>query len=345
MNIEFSFIIPNYNGAEKLKKCVNLLLKQNFKKFEIIIVDNNSLTDKKILSNFKKNTQIKVYSFEKNYGYTKAVNFGALKARGKFLIIINNDAYVKDNYFLNKIKSKIYNVDFSKIVGIFPEVIFENNHNFINGGYAIWHEKFMWIEPHIGLCLWSEKRIKKTKEVFGALFVCLIIPKRKFIEIGLLDEIFFTYGEDFDFCYRANLLGFKFLYFPKIKIFHDYRSSSREKYDPYYSLFFFLRNYLFVVFKNYELNNLVTKFKYYSRFILYYFKTSIKNIDFTLFFTVLKVILSFLIKLPLIMLKRIKIQKIRKISDKEIFNTEFILNHNPYYINNIPVLSYDSIFK
>lgn len=346
-NQGFSIVIPNYNNIEKLIKNINFLIKQKFDNFEIIIVDNNSKDIDKISKTFVNlSKKIKIIKLNKNYGFTFASNLGIEKSYYENILLLNNDAYIKDNLFLSKTLKiiKKYNNE-KNIAGFFPLVIFEKNHNFINSFYSIWHEKWMWYDPFVGAPINTIKKIKKDKIVFGSIFVCLIIKKDTFLKIGKFDEKLFTYGEDFDFCLRANILGYKFIATPSLVIFHDYRSSSNEEKNPYWSLYFYLRNYLLVILKNYELINLIKYFKFIIRPHLTYLKIFIYKKDFNILLVIIKSLLSVFLNIIHIFRERLKINKKRLKKDRDIFNYDLLIPYNPYFYDNKIVINLEVIKK
>ncbi len=105
--VKYSFIVPVYNTEKYLKKCLNSLVKQTFKNFEIIVVNDGSTDDsKKIISKYeKKYNNIKVIN-QKNQGLSMARNNGVKEAKGKYLIFIDSDDYVETN-LLKEVDSKI----------------------------------------------------------------------------------------------------------------------------------------------------------------------------------------------------------------------------------------------
>lgn len=96
--IKYSFIVPVYNTSKYLKKCLDSLAGQNFKDFEIIIVNDGSTDNSKnIISEYEeKYNNIKVIN-QKNGGLSVARNNGVKGATGKYLIFIDSDDYVETN--------------------------------------------------------------------------------------------------------------------------------------------------------------------------------------------------------------------------------------------------------
>lgn len=109
--IKYSFIVPVYNTSKYLKRCLDSILKQSFKDYEIIIVNDGSTDDSfKIISKYeKKNDNVKVIT-QKNQGLSMARNNGVKKATGEYLIFIDSDDYVEKN-LLKEIDKEIDGVE------------------------------------------------------------------------------------------------------------------------------------------------------------------------------------------------------------------------------------------
>ena len=96
--VKYSFIVPVYNTSKYLKKCLDSLVKQTFKDFEIIIVNDGSTDNSSnIISKYKDTYKnIKVVN-QKNEGLSMARNNGVKEANGEYLIFIDSDDYVEKN--------------------------------------------------------------------------------------------------------------------------------------------------------------------------------------------------------------------------------------------------------
>ena len=101
MTIEISIVIPNWNGMPYLEKCLNSLKNQDFSGYEVIVVDNGS-TDGSV--EFIRNhfPKTRVVSFDENKGFSRAVNAGIRRAKGRYILLLNNDVIV-DPDFLSEI--------------------------------------------------------------------------------------------------------------------------------------------------------------------------------------------------------------------------------------------------
>lgn len=105
MKTEVSVVIPTYNEEENISRCINSLLVQSYRDFEIIIVDDGS-TDKTreiVLGYSKENKKVKlVIGPHKGPGFSR--NAGAKKAKGKILVFVDADMEFDQNYLKELIK-------------------------------------------------------------------------------------------------------------------------------------------------------------------------------------------------------------------------------------------------
>jgi len=101
--MEISIIIPTYNRAEILKKCLESLKKQSIQNFEVIIIDDGGKDNTKdIIDNFK-GLKIK-YFYQKHKQQGVARNKGIEKSRGKYIFFIGDDIIPKKNFLEEHIK-------------------------------------------------------------------------------------------------------------------------------------------------------------------------------------------------------------------------------------------------
>lgn len=109
--IKYSFIVPVYNTKKYLKKCLDSLIKQTFKDFEIIIVNDGSTDESlEIIEKYEnKYSNIKVIN-QQNQGLSMARNNGVSKASGEYIIFVDSDDYVEKD-LLKQIDKNIGNVD------------------------------------------------------------------------------------------------------------------------------------------------------------------------------------------------------------------------------------------
>ena len=97
MKKQVSVIIPNFNGRNYLKDCLNSLNQQHFQDFEIILVDNASTDDSLSLAR-EFCPEIKTIVLSENFGFCRAVNEGIRASKAPFVLLLNNDTVVDPDF-------------------------------------------------------------------------------------------------------------------------------------------------------------------------------------------------------------------------------------------------------
>ena len=322
-----SVIVLNWNGTRFLEKCIGSLLNQTYTKYEVVFVDNGS-TDcsvdfvKKI---FGQSTNLRVLAFDKNYGFSKGNNLAMNASKSQYLIVLNNDTEV-DEKFIEKLVETAE--AFPDIGSVGCKILFKNKENwfsqkFTNHGFIVPY--FLQAAMTCNL----EKVSNSTSINLANSGCAVLFPKHVIETVGGFDEDFWSNWEDWDIGYRINLAGFKSVCIPDPLVYHiggGSEGSSPERFVRIY------RNELFTYFKNYETKSLLFRFP----FILILFQPIYhlvwlvqrlitrspelcKGREFDYFLSQPKAALRFLSQLKNIVSKRYSIQKLRKVSDKEIF--------------------------
>jgi glycosyltransferase involved in cell wall biosynthesis len=137
-SLKFSIILPTYNRAEMIQNAINSVLKQTYKDWELIIIDDGSTDNtKNIVDKYKKEDQRIKYFFQKNQERSIARNNGISKSSAIWICFLDSDDYYEENHLeeLSLITPKnsevlivtgFYNViNSEKIKGVFPK--FEKN--------------------------------------------------------------------------------------------------------------------------------------------------------------------------------------------------------------------------
>lgn len=124
--MKISIIIPIYNGEKFISKCIDSILKQTYKHFEIICINDGSKdASLKILKEYeKKDKRIRVFD-QSNSGIAKTRNRGIEKATGEYIMFIDNDDYIDETYvetYVNNIENGKYDM----VIGGYKRI---NNQN------------------------------------------------------------------------------------------------------------------------------------------------------------------------------------------------------------------------
>jgi hypothetical protein len=217
--VELSIVIVNYNDKAHLESCLSSLEADAQElNLEILVVDNNSSDGSQEFIE-KRFPKIKLIRNKENKGFSRANNQAIRESRGEFILFLNTDTVLLPKtieLLLEEMKrnpkagalgpallkgANVYQASFGRKVSFFSEVL---------------HKCFL--NPYYKLLL---KIVQKKREVGWLSGACLIVRRDILDEVGLFDENFFLYFEDIDLCFRIKKRGWKLVYFPQAKIFHE----------------------------------------------------------------------------------------------------------------------------
>lgn len=215
-----SVIIPNWNGAELLKDCLTSLNQQTFADFEIILVDNGS-TDNSLAYIENNFPFIKIIKLKKNFGFAKAINEGVKASRANYVVFLNNDTKVEENWLKNLVECAEKHTE---VISVNSKLLNFDNPKLIDGVGILINEAGQ--ARSIGYQEKDEGQYNKEAYIFGATGGGSLFVRSDFIKVGCFDENFFLYSEEVDFAFRAQFQGYKSIYCPKAKVFHKHKATS-----------------------------------------------------------------------------------------------------------------------
>jgi GT2 family glycosyltransferase len=244
-----SIIILNYNGGYYLKECLESLQYTTYQPIEIIIVDNNS-TDYSVDIAYKAYPKYIYIKNKSNYGYCKGNNIGISKAKGEYVVLMNNDIIVEPNWL-----DKLVNAVKIKGLGFYsPRILSMDDRTKIDSYGSDIHI------TGIGLSRYSGETNfiinKEIEEVAYASGATMLIPISIINEIGGLNEIFFAYGDDLEWCWRGKMFGYPSYGISSSIIYHKWGASwGRNSKIKNYLV---ERNRVMTILINYSFKSLVT---------------------------------------------------------------------------------------
>ncbi|MGB9681255.1 MAG: glycosyltransferase family 2 protein [Minisyncoccia bacterium] len=281
-----SVIIVNYNSSNYLKSCLNSIAKkfQNIN-YEVIVIDNASEKEKILSSLSQEYNFLKIIRNQKNFGFAKANNQGIKIAKGKYIFLLNPDTvilntginelinFLEENPKIGIIGPKILNSDLSfqyQCKRGWPT--FWNAFTYLTKLYKLFPKNKKWQKIFGGYFLLEkdQNQIQKVDQVSGA---AMIVRKEVFDKIGYLNEDYFLYWEDSDFCFRAQLAGFEIYYHPFLEIIH-YGGKGGTQRQPFRNLWYFHRG-LYIFYRKYLAKRklfLVNWLYYFSIFAVFLLK-------------------------------------------------------------------------
>ena len=208
---DVSVIIVTYNQKKLLKKCLDSFFRYNEVesqlRIEVLVVDNHS-TDETIFMVKEKFPQIRYIFLDKNYGFAKSVNLGIKESSGKNIFLLNNDTLFNSN-----ILKELYDyMKKNKEVSACGPKLLNEKRRFQNQGSVFLSIKLRFAKVPISVDFLP--------------MTALLVKRKVFFNIGLLDEYFFFYNEDLDFAKRMKKAGYIIHYLPNSSLVHIGKKSA-----------------------------------------------------------------------------------------------------------------------
>lgn len=218
-------VVLNWNGLEDTLRCVDSLLGQSYKKYEILIIDNGSKDGAPgELDELSRNhSNVSLIKNPHNLGFAGGVNTGiryAIENSFDAVALFNNDA-VADKDWLSELVASLGNKGVSTATGL---LLRENGKTIDSTGdfYSTWGMPFPRNRGD------KATQVPESGYVFGATGGATLYRTSLFKEIGLFDERFFAYYEDVDISFRAQLAGHKVYYTNKAIAYHKQGATSKK---------------------------------------------------------------------------------------------------------------------
>lgn len=240
-----SVILLVWNSQEYLPACLSALQAQSYQDFEIVLVENGSASTnylKDVRTNHR-GLNIIIDRQKTNVGFAAGNNIGARLAHGKWLALLNADAFPQPDWLENLLLAAKRNPKYScftsrQIQFHTPDRLDGAGDSYHVSGLA-WRKYYNRLVREYGL---------KSEEVFSACPAAALYPRDEFLRIGGFDEDYFSYFEDVDLGFRIRLNGGKCLYVPEAVVSHVGSASTGRRSD--FSVYHGYRNLIWTFVKN-----------------------------------------------------------------------------------------------
>ncbi|MDA1314663.1 MAG: glycosyltransferase family 2 protein [Acidobacteria bacterium] len=233
-------VIPTLNGGESLARCVACLQEQNFKDFEIVIVDNSGSA---VAAALRGNAAVRVIENNENVGFGAAVNQAAEKSQAVYIATLNDDAYPHPDW-LAALAAACRD---DPSVGMCASRIRLANdpRRLDSAGLAIYPDGTTKQRGHRAPVGDYEHR----EDVLLPSGCAALFRRAMLGQVGGFDADYFLYGEESDLGLRARHAGWRCVYAPGAVVDHDYSKSAgrASRLKAYYVE----RNRLFTVIKDF----------------------------------------------------------------------------------------------
>jgi hypothetical protein len=207
-------VIVNFNGGEKLIRCLASVVPSLPFGAELIVVDNAS-SDGSADKASALFPGLKIVRSTTNDGFGAGANLGATRARGDCLIFLNPDTLVEPGW----VEGLLTLLARDPQAGLATSKILQLDTGRVSGcGNAI-HITGLTLARGMGASPEAFREVEPVDAVSGASFA---VRRDLFEELGGFDEDFFLYVEDTDLSMRARLAGWRCLFAPESVVYHDY---------------------------------------------------------------------------------------------------------------------------
>lgn len=247
-------VIPNLNGMQYLRACLDSLAEQSRQDFAVMLIDNGSSDGSAefVESHYP---DVIIRRFPHNEGFCRAVNEGILLAKTPYVILLNNDTVCEERFVEELVRAIEASPETfacaAKMVQMRNPELIDNAGDFycaLGWAYARGKGKPAW-------------KYNTERNIFSACAAAAIYRRVVFDEIGLFDEAHFAYLEDIDVSYRARIAGYRCRYVPRAVVCHVGSATSGSVYNEF-KIRYSSRNNIYLLYKNMPWPQLILNFPF-----------------------------------------------------------------------------------
>ncbi|MCB0084265.1 MAG: glycosyltransferase family 2 protein [Caldilineaceae bacterium] len=234
-----SVIIPNYNGRRFLPALFSALQAQTFADFEVLLADDASTDDSvAFVEQFVQNAQeqnaaspltVRILVNRRNVGFVSSCNMAADVARGRVLVLLNNDTEPESTWLAELARAICTNPQagiISSKVLLFDERTRLHTAGDMMGLNGLPRNRGVWETDH--------GQYDHAPTIFSGSGCGAAIRKDLWDSLGGFDEDFWMYLEDVDLAFRAQLLGWEACFAPTARLYHHLSASGGDTLSSFY---------------------------------------------------------------------------------------------------------------
>ncbi len=315
-------IVLNYNGMQFLEKCFDSLMNTVYPEVQLIMYDNNS-SDESVSFVKNKYPHVKIVRSFINGGYSRAYNEAIQHTDAPYAVFLNNDVEVDPNWIgplVDAVESD------EKVAALQPKLLWLLDKKRFEYAGSAGGEMDIYGFPFLRGRLFStiefdNGQYDTEKEIFWASGAALFIRTDVFRLCEGLDETFVHHMEEIDMCWRIHLLGYKIKVIPESIVYHFGGATIVS--DSFKKMYWNHRNSMFMLIKNLGPQNFSRILFRHYLFDVMAVSQSVVSLKFKRGIAIFYAYLWLIINLPLILKKRVEVQKLRIVNDATIFSKLF----------------------
>ena len=254
--IKLSIVVINWNTRVLLHHCLSSI-KNNPPScsFEILVIDNAS-DDESVIMLADEFPDARVIHNNQNIGFAAGNNQAIKKSNGNILLFLNPDTvvlgdaidkllcFIEENPNAGVVGPQLLNPDHTiqPSSQVFPSLL----STFVDATLLFRLKPLKGIGERFDLRYWSHDEIRSVDWITGA---CMLIRREVIKQVGGMDESYFMYSEETDWCFRIRKAGWDIVFYPEAKIIHIGGASASQRIDRMKSTW--IRSYIFFYYKHY----------------------------------------------------------------------------------------------
>lgn len=234
---ELTIAVNGYRSPEILRLCLQSIFKemdQTTISYEVLVADSATEEDTEMLMR-EEFSRARFFPFQENVGFKKLVNISLEKAEGEYVFLINSDiilspgtvpamlTYLRTHPEVGLLGPKQFNFNGGLQASCFrfyrPETILYRR---------TWLGKLPFAKKHLRWFTLSDEDLSHPMPVDWIIGSALLVSREKAKIVGAMDDRFFMYMEDVDWCRRFWEHGFKVVYFPYAFVYHYHGKGSAK---------------------------------------------------------------------------------------------------------------------
>ena len=227
MRPHVTLIVLNWNGRDDTLACLASLAKLEYAACTIIVVDNHS-TDDSVMTIRREYPTITLLEANENLGFVGGNNLGiehAQRTGTDYILLLNNDTEVAPDF----LQQMVTVAEADPNVGVVgPTIYYFDQPDVIwsAGGHIDWNEGRTWM---MNLDETDQGQLGHSPRPVAFVTGCALLAKKAvFDRVGLLDQRFFAYYEETEWCTRATRAGYRIVHVPQAKLWHKISYAARD---------------------------------------------------------------------------------------------------------------------
>lgn len=242
-------VTVTYNSADVLPDFLRCIASQSHGKFLLFAIDNASSDNTLVILRSWHDERLQLIANQNNHGVAEGNNQGiraALEAGCDSVLLLNNDTEFGPGLLTGLINGMgKFAADMTC-----PKMLYYDEPDRIWAAGGMFQPWLGYRTIHLGVDELDRQQFDKTRQVTYVPTCCVLIHRRVFEKIGLMDALYFVYVDDVDFMFRALKARMVLVYLPELKLFHKVGRLTGGDTSPFH-IRFCTRNRIYFTLKHF----------------------------------------------------------------------------------------------